>query len=354
MNIGISLCQDRIISVCRVGQSMFNKLKRVIRRLIAQTPVKNLLWPILPNGIYVFNYHRIGDSRLTDFDRDIFSCSQDVFDQQLKVIKKHFTVANTADVARLLKTKTLDKRYALISFDDGYLDNYTLAYPTLRENQMSGIFFVPTALISGTDIPWWDEMAFILRSNVGKSVSLPGESTKTPLNQHSIDKDIRQLIYQAKRLVDFNAQDVLDHVRSQFPGTTPDNSKAHERLFMHWGQIQEMSDNGMEVGSHTINHHMLAKLTESEQRHEIEHSKEVIEKEIGVPIHALAYPIGRKHCFTDLTKRIAKESGYDLAFNNEPEYNKPPFDPFDINRISVNEDDLAKVILNSMGTQEYD
>ncbi|MBT0585666.1 polysaccharide deacetylase family protein [Alteromonas oceanisediminis] len=329
---------------------MFKKLKRLARRLLASTFLRRYMWFFLPKGVYVFNYHRIGDSALTDFDRDIFSCRQDVFKQHLETISQHFTLVDTRELARIAKLPKLTRKYAMVTFDDGYLDNYTLAYPAMREQNVAGVFFLPTSLISGMDIPWWDEMAFILRSNVGNSVTLPGEPDSVMLHENSIDKDIRQFIYRAKRLEDYSAQDVLEHVRQQFPDVDPKSQAAQDQLFMSWQQVKDMADGGMEIGSHTINHHILARLSEEEQRHEIADSKAIIEEELQVPVTVIAYPVGRHHCFDDLTKSIVKESGYQLGFNNEPHYNASPIDPYDINRFSVNDDDLAKVVLNTMGS----
>lgn len=328
---------------------MGNKVVRIARRIIASTALRKFVWNFLPNGVYVFNYHRIGDSSLTDFDRDIFSCRQDVFEQHLETIKQHFEIVTTEKLARIVNKTKLEKRYALVTFDDGYLDNYTLAYPAMRQKNISGVFFLPTSLISGTDIPWWDEMAFILRSNVGQKVGLPGVDELIQLQAQTLDKDIRQFIYRAKRLENYTAQQVLEHLREQFPDVDSKTKAEQQQLFMNWSQVEDMAKGGMEIGSHTINHHILSRLSEDEQRHEIADSKTVIESELQRTVNVIAYPVGRHHCFDETTKKIAKQSGYQLGFNNEPHYNTTPIDPFDINRFSVNEDDLARVVLNTMG-----
>lgn len=328
---------------------MGNKIVRIARRLIASTALRKYVWNFLPNGVYVFNYHRIGDSSLTDFDRDIFSCRQDVFESHLEIIQQHFEIVDTTQLTQIVSQKKLKKRYAMVTFDDGYLDNYTLAYPAMRKEAISGVFFLPTSLISGKDIPWWDEMAFILRSNVGQQVRLPGEDVPISLSAETLDKDIRQFIYRAKRLDKYTAQQVLEYLRDQFPDVDSKSKAGQQQLFMNWSQVREMAEGGMEIGSHTINHHILSRLSDQEQKHEIADSKVIIENAINRTVSVIAYPVGRHHCFDETTKQIAEDSGYTLGFNNEPHYNTAPIDAFDINRFSVNEDDLAKVVLNTMG-----
>ncbi|WP_164084656.1 polysaccharide deacetylase family protein [Alteromonas flava] len=328
-----------------------NKVKRLIRRVIATTQLRRFVWRFLPNGVYVFNYHRIGDSTATDFDRDIFSCSQSTFEKHLEIISSHFELVDVAQLAEIVQAPQVSKRYAIITFDDGYLDNYTLAYPAMKQAAVKGVFFLPTSLISGTEIPWWDEMAYILRSNVGQSVTFPGEDVAVPISQATLDKDIRSFIYRAKRLENYTAQQVLEHLRAQFPNVDSKSKAAEQQLFMNWKQVKQLADDGMEIGSHTINHHILSRLSEDEQRYEIAESKAIIERELNNSVKVIAYPVGRHHCFDDTTKAIVQQSGYALAFNNEPHFNVAPIDPFDINRFSVNDDDLAKVVLSTMGAR---
>ncbi|HCH69557.1 MAG TPA: hypothetical protein DE042_03485, partial [Colwellia sp.] len=87
-------------------------------------------WLTRENGLYCFNYHRIGDCTKTPFDPNLYSCSEEQFKKQIQFIKKNFQVITLEEVLLLAEHKLpLNRRYALITFDDGYIDNYEVAYP---------------------------------------------------------------------------------------------------------------------------------------------------------------------------------------------------------------------------------
>jgi peptidoglycan/xylan/chitin deacetylase (PgdA/CDA1 family) len=304
-----------------------------------------IVWYLLPKGIYVFNYHRIGNSSESKFDRDVFSCDSEVFDTQIGLVNQFFEVITSKQLPDILTQKQMDKRYAIITFDDGYKDNYDIALPILQKHGVSGIFFVPTTLIEKNTIPWWDEVAFILRSNVGKEVALPQSSEKITLSQDKIEHQIRKFISVVKTITDVEPEETIEYLREYF-SLTNDVSYIDENLFMTWKQLKSLSDKGMEIGSHTVHHRILAKLQEKEQKYEIEHSKVILEKELNIEINAIAYPVGRKNSYNALSKTLVASTGYQFAFNNEPGINKLKFDRYDLNRFSVDRQDLIKVISN--------
>ena len=101
---------------------------------LSQLPgLKQLLWKVLPNGVYCFNYHRIGNPEQTAFDPNVFSCTAEIFEQHLHFFQKHFEIISTDDLLDLYPNNSVSKKYAVITFDDGYQDNYQFAYPLLKQ-----------------------------------------------------------------------------------------------------------------------------------------------------------------------------------------------------------------------------
>ena len=99
----------------------------------------NLMWPMLPNGIYCFNYHRIGDEATSQFDPNVFSCTAEQFEQHIKFYKAEFTVISVDElIIKINNNSPIDKKYAVITFDDGYIDNYSIAFPILKKHKKTG------------------------------------------------------------------------------------------------------------------------------------------------------------------------------------------------------------------------
>lgn len=329
------------------------KIKKILNKLLILTKGINYFWRRLPKGLYVFNYHRIGKAAGTEFDRAVFSCSSDAFEQHLIAIKENFIVIDTEKLISLIQhDKLIDNRYAIITFDDGYIDNYHEAFPLLKKHHLCASFYIATDFIDLDEIPWWDQIAYLLRHSVNQTYYLIGTNKPFSLVENKIDKVIQQIMTAIKLLTTYNVLDVLNDIKVQFPEANLSlkniQQKESQKLFMTWPQIKEMSDNGMEIGSHTITHRILSQLANQEQQVEICHSKAIIEGNISKTVSSLAYPVGRYHCYNSQSEEAAKEAGYKIAFNNEAGSHRAVTNHYNINRYCIASDDVNDLKLGCL------
>lgn len=323
------------------------KTRRIVSRLLIKTGLINLLWKYLPNGVYVFNYHRIGNAKECRYDRGIFSCDLQSFDMQLGQIEKNFTIINSNELERLLNSgQSKSQRYAVITFDDGYIDCYQKAFPILKKHNIKATFFITTTFIDSNQIPWWDEIAYILRQSIGQPFQSINSKKTSLLTPQNIDKTIELTLYEAKRLKERTVYDVLDDLRERYPQAVNTLMSESGKLFMNWQQLNEMHDAEMIIGSHTVNHSILATLPIQQQRYEIVESKQIIESNLKSVVTSIAYPVGRYHCFNEEVFNLVKEAGYQLGFNNEPGKNKTSINPFSINRICIENNEMNNLKMN--------
>jgi hypothetical protein len=132
-----------------------------------------LFWKLRPKGLFCFNYHRIGEPTKDLFDPNVFSCNEGVFAEHLKFYKSNFDIITIGELNAVSNTKKrLNEKFALITFDDDYIDNYSLAYPLLKANGVPAVFFIATDFIEKDIIPCWDEIAYLLQFSNKKSVTL--------------------------------------------------------------------------------------------------------------------------------------------------------------------------------------
>jgi peptidoglycan/xylan/chitin deacetylase (PgdA/CDA1 family) len=302
--------------------------------ILTASGLKAYRWSTLKNGLYCFNYHRIGDSSKTQYDPNVYSCSSVNFDKQLSFYKKHFKVINESQAIELINNnKIYDNKYALITFDDGYVDNYKLALPVLLKHELSATFYIPTDYIESDIVPWWDEIAWLVKNS--QISTLEWADNDIPLRQFSIDKTIRLVLNAIKS--DDRMMDVKITELEQKLGCSLDKSNLQESLFVTWHDIQDMVSQGMSIGSHTCSHRILSHLTPKEQAFEMNESKKVLEDKIGQKVNSIAYPVGQRNCFTEQTCSIAKESDYKLGFSFINGFNDSPAedDLFQLKRIGI-------------------
>lgn len=104
---------------------------------------------------------------------------------------------------------------------------------------------------------------------------------------------------------------------------------------MSWDDVRSLSRMGFDIGSHTINHVNLGKVSSQEAREELYGSKAQIEDEVGKPVNTFAYPFGRKDCIRKDVIDIVKEAGYDCCCSGYGGKVKSDSDIYNLNRISM-------------------
>lgn len=89
-----------------------------------------------------------------------------VFEQQMMFVKQNFTVLSLQDLLGLWKGDVWDEhaRYCVITFDDGWLDNYRHAYPVLKRLCLPATIFLPTDYVGSDEWFWPDQLAFLCKA----------------------------------------------------------------------------------------------------------------------------------------------------------------------------------------------
>lgn len=306
--------------------------KAIIRALYTK-----IMWPLLPNGIYCFNYHRIGDEEKSCFDPNVFSCTAENFEQHIKFYNKEFIVLSIEQlIEKIENNQILDKKYALITFDDGYIDNYEVAYPLLKKYQTPAAFYIATNYLDTPHIPWWDEIAWIIRTTKVEHIQLSNWSQSVSIASGSIIDKIRAVLKVIKQDQSRTMTDKITELAKICQCEMPDSLR-NTPLFFNWAQAKEMSDNGMHIGSHTMSHNILSHLSAAEQTREINQSKSLIEQQLQKEVTSIAYPVGGRSAFTELTQKIAQQAGYKLAFSFIPGviYSLNTHERFQLRRLPV-------------------
>lgn len=282
----------------------------------------------LPNfcrtrGLLVLNYHRIGSPDETPYDPGVFSATEEDFDWQISYLKKHYHIATLEDALGFLDAPQLCKSFmVMITFDDGYIDNYQIAFPILRQYGVSATFFVTTSYIQTQPIPWWDSIAWCLNKASEKydfiQLSYPNNDffritkNELPGTLHRLLRLVKEHNVSTSRFL----EELAVACQVKLP------TRGHERLFFNWEEAREMVEAGMSIGSHTDKHEILSKLSPKQQLSELITSREIIKNKLGVDIQALAYPVGSKSSFNKGTLSAANFAGYHAAFSFYGGFNK--------------------------------
>jgi peptidoglycan/xylan/chitin deacetylase (PgdA/CDA1 family) len=284
------------------------------------------------SGLLVLNYHRIGDPAASELDRDLFSATVEAFDRQCAFLARELEVVGLDDFDACLRRPG---RHVMLTFDDGYRDNYELAFPILQRHRLPATFFLATGFIDRPRLAWWDEIAWMARHARVEALP-PGtwSGEPLPLDPANLDGSIRSLLRHYKGLPTADTPAFLDEIaRLTRAGRFAGDAKA---LWMTWDMIRELREAGMSIGAHTVDHPLLARLPVESQAAEIARSRDRIAEELGETPRAFAYPVGKPGTFTADTQRLLAEQGFQCGFAFSGGYlASSQFDRFAISRAHV-------------------
>jgi peptidoglycan/xylan/chitin deacetylase (PgdA/CDA1 family) len=291
------------------------------------------------HGLLALNYHRIGNPAGSPFDHELFSASVDEFDRQVSFLRRELDIVHPRALSDLQRKGR--GRHALITFDDGYRDNYEQAYPVLRSHGVPGVFFVTTGFLDAPRVPWWDEIAWMVRRSTAGS--LPASPRWGEVIDLGGDRAaaIQGLLRAYKRLPGGQGDALLAELAERTgSGRCPPGEAA--ATWMTWNMVREMRAGGMAIGGHTVSHPVLARLDREAQGREIEECDRRIREEVGEPMRWFAYPVGGRDAFDDRTRDLLAAAGVELAFTYYGGHRRyDDWDPFDVRRIPVERDVTA-------------
>ncbi|HEY7545872.1 MAG TPA: polysaccharide deacetylase family protein [Blastocatellia bacterium] len=225
----------------------------------------------------VLYYHRIGQA-------DVMTTSGEEFSRQLRYFKNNYECISLAELCRRLSDgRPFRRRSVVVTFDDGYRDNFTEAAPRLKELGLTATFFVSTGFIE---------------------------------TERDFPHDLRA------------------QASHHFPKLT-------------WGDLREMEAEGFEIGSHTVNHTNLGKADGVTIEQEVYDSLAALGRKLGRRERAFSFPWGKPEDISADAIRIVGRAGYYAAVSAYGGANTRGADLFRVRRIDVGNGHLSRLAIRA-------
>lgn len=312
--------------------------KKLAALLLGKSGLRALLAHFDPwTGVLCLNYHRIGDCAQSLFDRQVWSATAADFDVQMRFLKDNFEIIEPEDL-ELLRPQQRG-RHVVVTFDDGYRDNYEIAFPILKAHGIRATFFLSTGFLDAPRLAAWDEIAWMVRRSPERGLpACNWFAHPVVFEDPHRERAVRTLVACYKQLPEEQVGDYLDFLAEatrsgRFPQTQAGDS------WMTWDMVRTLRAAGMRIGGHTVNHPNLAQLPQACQRQEIFACAERLKTELDVPMTLFSYPFGDQHTFNEETRACLRDQGVQFAFSfygGFRDFRRPtPWDPYDIPRLSV-------------------
>ena len=281
--------------------------------------------PSLRGRVLILMYHRViprAEAAATFVQPGMY-VTPETFDRHLRFLTAHFEILSFANLLTKWESQQWDHdtRYCAITFDDGWLDNYTCAFPLLRAHGVPATIFLPTDLVGTNEWLWSDRLGALLRR---RGTGTPG--------------DWDTFIEHAKTLTDDARAKVLSGLEAETGGP-----HLGQRRFVDWNEVREMSRHGVSFASHTSTHVNLTRLAGAALERELRAPLDVLREQRVDHVPVLAYPNGD---YTDAVVAAARVAGYRAAVTTSPGVeSSTPADRFRLKRIGVHDDVTQSVPL---------
>jgi peptidoglycan/xylan/chitin deacetylase (PgdA/CDA1 family) len=277
-------------------------------------------------NLQILIYHRVNDEKDPFFP----GVPLRVFQAQMEYLAYNYCTLDLEEAVERLRRRDIPDNAIVITFDDGYRDNYTNAFPVLKSLSLPATVFLAVDAIGSRRVLWHDRVFSAFRET--RVSVLKGFDS---FNEYPLNTVAERLLAQEKALNFIRSLDEelrISAINSLIGKLEVPDRKEVAGLMLSWKEVKAMHDGGISFGSHTVTHPILSKLPLERIREEIERARQLIEEKLGARVRTFAYPNGRRSDFNEITKRVLRESGHVCALTTNFGTNECDQDVFELRR----------------------
>jgi peptidoglycan/xylan/chitin deacetylase (PgdA/CDA1 family) len=254
------------------------------------------------------------------------------FEQQLQYLCRNYEIIELETLAHYLHTHQIPpSKAAVITFDDGYKDNYLYALPLLEKYGCPATIFLTVDSIGIKGLPIHELINWFFHNAPLKEIEIPGIG-RFPLYSKTHRRIVATITFKKLRALSYKEKkSFLKKITTNANFEIPP-SLLSEEVFLGWQDVKEMQGRKITFGSHTLTHPLLTSLSREDARREISYSKKRIEEEIGKEVTTFAYPYGE---YNAEVRKIVKESGYICAVTTIPKGIGLGTNPYELGRFGA-------------------
>jgi peptidoglycan/xylan/chitin deacetylase (PgdA/CDA1 family) len=245
--------------------------------------------------------------------------------------------ASIEDVSTAIKLgKALPPKSFVLTFDDGFANNYITAAPILRRLGVPATFYVSTSFIDQDLHSWTDMIESALEATSEVHLELPfmpaPKALSTTNEKLALMGEVRRHVKNDSTIDPYAfAMDVLHQCGLETMQLDPELD-----VMMSWEQVAELDrDPLFTIGGHGHTHRILDFLSTPDLEQEIAISYEKLQEHLDRPIDHYSYPEGMANCYSDRVIGILRQHGAITGVTAEPDLNRIGDDRFRLKRITV-------------------
>lgn len=286
--------------------------------------------------VLIVSYHRVVADFAAEKDHTLYTLNveQGTFRKHLEVLQESHDIVSLEDALSVLGgSRTATRDVAVITFDDGYRDVYTHAFPVMRDMRVPGVVYVPSAYV-GTDRKLGHDRLYTALRRMEKrklgpiAVGVGGQGERWLID--ALEGAPPPMVALERLIARYPTAGLLklaDALEDRLGLCNENDSEG--QLPMTWEMLREMDACGVITGAHTAEHTVLTNQRLEDARREIAQCKAVLEKGLKKPVRHFAYCNGY---YSAGVAQALRAEGFLTAVTTEDMPNVPGTDPYALKR----------------------
>ena len=284
------------------------------------TGAHHLMRPIFAGVGAIFMLHHVRPRRDAEFQPNRHL---EVAPEFLRAMLGHLRtegvdIITMDEVHRRLVERNFSRRFACLTFDDGYRDNRDFALPLMREFDAPATVYVTSDFAQGIGRLWWVALEMVIAGASSIEAEIGGAIVRFDTGTAAAKQAAFDRLHDWLRGLP-GEHDVQREIGALCARHGVDEAAICRELCMSWDELKPFAgDPLIAIGAHSITHCNLARQTEAIARDEMATSRARIEGALQRPIVHLAYPYGDKIAAGAREFALAHAAGFKTAVTTRP------------------------------------
>lgn len=265
------------------------------------------------NSPIILCYHGVCSEKL---DFPFFThINKNLFEEHIAFLVKYFNCISLNALMKQIRSKScFTKNAVVVTFDDGFANNFTEALPILKKYRVPATVFITVGLVDSPRFIWADLVPAMLSCTMMPTLLFDG--TVFPITTAKEKQLVRLKILsylktEKSEIIEEQLTSLLQQLKVNREELFNNPTLRHCHGILSSDQIRGLHNSGLvEIGSHGMTHTIFSKLSSDEATKEIRKSKALVEEIIGEQITSFAYPNGTVKDFLPEHKQALRDSGY--------------------------------------------
>jgi peptidoglycan/xylan/chitin deacetylase (PgdA/CDA1 family) len=316
-------------------------LKRAVTQPLSACGAFSLTRRLLKGKVVILAYHRVVDDDVNNYEPGM-AVSADTFAKHMDWLNSRFHVMDLLDYAHGFgKGEAPKSPCAIVTFDDGWLDNYQVAFPIMKSAGVAATIFIASDYFGTGRVYWNGRVEEAVRGidrrreTLVKSFSaehMPSEASfvKDVLaDEAPLGAMMSRIIAEMK----YKSPEVIEKVTA-FLEEIGEIEVSPRRVLMNWDEVREMHNAGFKFGSHSASHTIMTTQNASDCAREACESMRKITEKLGTRPESFAFPNGDHN---EVVIREIRRAGYTCAVTVAPGFANLSHDLFTLPRFTIHE-----------------